>query len=422
MRSHNLSSSAGPALLMSRPSRLVHLVASMMVVASLGCQEGAQAPTDPGTVSPPPPALATASAAALAFEQVSPAGLHSCGVTVDHLAYCWGFGPHGQLGTGAGESHRRPVAVTGGLRFRQVSAGNHFTCGVTTDDRTYCWGFNAGGQLGDGTRTTRFVPVAVSGNHRFRQVSAGDSHACAVTTNQRAYCWGLLNADMPVVLGNGTTVGSATPVQVSGGLAFRQVSAGTFHTCGLTSSNEAFCWGDDASGQIGDGGGASPLRLRPTRVAGGHRFKQLDAGGSHTCAVTPANRAYCWGDNSPGKLGDGTRSARFSPRAVTGGIAFERVAAGRGSSCGETTENRTYCWGSNALGQLGIGAAHARSLTPAVVSGGHVFKQVSTGDSHTCARTAAGKAYCWGNNGNGGVGDGTEVGTRYVPVPVAGPM
>jgi alpha-tubulin suppressor-like RCC1 family protein len=424
MRSPSLFSSAGPALPASRcpePRRLVHLIAPLMVVASLGCQEGVQAPTDPGTASPPPPALAT-STTTLAFEQVSPAGLHSCGVTLDHLAYCWGFGPNGQLGTGASEERRRPVAVSGGLRFRQVSAGNEFTCGVTTDDRGYCWGFNARGQLGDGTETTRFVPVAVAGNLRFRQVSAGSNHACAVTTDQRAYCWGLLTDDEPVVLGNGTTVGSATPVPVTGGLAFRQVSAGSSHTCGLTTSNEAFCWGADASGQIGDGGGASPLRLRPTRVAGAHRFKQLDAGGLHSCAVTPANRAYCWGDNSAGQLGDGTRSVRFSPRAVTGGIAFERVTAGRQSSCGETTDNRTYCWGSNASGQLGIGSQQGLSLTPVVVSGGHFFNQVSTGDFHTCAKTAAGKAYCWGNNGNGGVGDGSQVGVRYVPVPVAGAM
>jgi alpha-tubulin suppressor-like RCC1 family protein len=357
---------------------------------------------------------------ALSFRQVSAGGLHTCGVAEDGRTYCWGFGASGQLGNGSTEERDAPVAVIGGLSFRQVSAGNDFTCGVTTDDRGYCWGFNARGQLGDGTETKRFVPVAVAGNLRFRQVSAGDSHTCAVTTDQRAYCWGLLTDDMPVALGDGSTVGSATPVRVSGGLAFRQVSAGVGHSCGVTTSDEAFCWGDNQYGQVGDGAASASNRLTPSRVAGTRRFRQVDAGVFHTCAVTLAYRAFCWGDNHAGQLGDGTTTPRTAPRAVVGGIAFERVTAGRQFTCGETTENRTYCWGSNAFGQLGNGSEAGLSLTPVLVGGGHFFDQVSAGYFHTCAKTGAGRAYCWGNNGNGGLGDGTTT-NRLLPTAVTGP-
>jgi len=253
MRSASLPHSS--ACLNSSPRHRAWVLAPALVLVALGCGEDSQAPTAPEATSP---ALATASTTSLPLHQVSAGDLHTCGVAEDHRAYCWGFGAHGELGNGTTANRLTPVAVIGGLSFRQVSAGSIYTCGVTTDDRGYCWGFNARGQLGDGTETTRFVPVAVAGNLRFRQVSAGTNHACAVTTDQRAYCWGLLTDDEPVVLGNGTTVGSATPVRVTGGLAFRQVSAGTFHTCGLTTSNEAFCWGADASGQIGDGGGPRP--------------------------------------------------------------------------------------------------------------------------------------------------------------------
>ncbi|MFL5493489.1 MAG: RCC1 domain-containing protein [Gemmatimonadales bacterium] len=405
-----------PRMIHCRPSRLVPVIASAFALAVLGCGDDAQSPSVPESA----PALAAASTSSLPLHQVSAGGLHSCGVAEDGRAYCWGFGAYGQLGNGATEERDAPVAVLGGLSFRQVSAGNDFTCGVTTDDKAYCWGFNARGQLGDGTETLRLAPVLVR-SLRVRQVSAGDSHTCAVTTDQRAYCWGLLTDDMPVALGNGSTVGSATPVRVSGSLVFRQVSVGTGHSCGVTTSDEAFCWGDNQYGQIGDGEASASNRLTPSRVAGTRRFRQVDAGVFHTCAVTLAYRAFCWGDNRAGQLGDGTTTPRAVPRAVSGGIAFERVTAGRQFSCGETTENRTYCWGSNVSGQLGDGSGTSGSATPVLVAGGHFFDQVSAGYFHACAKTGAGRAFCWGNNGNGGLGDGTTT-DRSTPRAVTGPM
>jgi len=426
MRSPNLLSGAGQALAArgcSGPCRILRLLAPVMLVVSLGCREGVQEPTGPEASLPSPPALAAGPTSVLAFRQVSPGGLHSCGVTESNQAYCWGFGANGRLGNGTTTQHRVPVPVIGGLSFRQVSAGSSFTCGVTTDDRAYCWGFNGRGQLGDGTETTRLAPVAVAGNHRFRQVSAGYDHACAVTTDQRAYCWGLLTDDFPdASLGDGSTAGSAIPVRVTGGFAFRHVSAGVFHTCGVTTSNEAFCWGGNTHGQIGDGVRATSVRTRPTRVAGTRRFRQVDAGDLHSCAVTLASRAFCWGDNRAGQLGDGTRTPRFSPRAVSGGIELDRVTAGQQYSCGEAGNNRTYCWGSNASGQLGVGDDRGGSPTPVLVTGGHFFAQVSAGGFHTCGKTGSGQAYCWGNNGNGGLGDGSQITFRNAPVPVAAPM
>ncbi len=288
MRSPNSPSSPGsalPARGCSGARRLVLLLTPVMLVATLGCREG---PTDPEAAPAPPPVLATGSVAPLAFHQVSPGDLHSCGVTVDHLAYCWGHGTSGQLGTGVREERRRPVAVSGGLRFRQVSAGWAFACGVTTDDRGYCWGFNGRGQLGDGTETTRLVPVAVAGNLRFRLVSAGSDHACAVTTDQRAYCWGLLTDDGPVALGNGSTVGSATPVRVAGGFAFRQVSAGTFPHLRPDDLERGILLGDQHArpNRRWCGGNARPPaaeprgRRAPVQADGRRRFAQLrrDAG------------------------------------------------------------------------------------------------------------------------------------------------
>jgi alpha-tubulin suppressor-like RCC1 family protein len=108
-----------------------------------------------------------------------------------------------------------------------------------------------------------------------------------------------------------------TPRRVAGGLLFDRVSAGEFHSCGETPGNRAYCWGNNFDGQLGDR--TTTERLTPVPVVGGLIFSQVSAGGHHTCGVTTANRAFCWGFNLFGQLGDGTRMDRLRPVAVVGG-------------------------------------------------------------------------------------------------------
>jgi alpha-tubulin suppressor-like RCC1 family protein len=314
-----------------------------------------------------------------------------------------------------------PVAVLGGLSFRQVSAGHGHTCGVTTTDRAFCWGWNGFGQLGDGTATQfRLTPVAVAGGLAFAQVDAGTYHTCGVTTAARhAYCWGY---NLYGQLGDGTTAQRLTPVVVRGGRQFRQVSAAGFHTCGVTTTDRAFCWGWNRYGQLGDSTEVGS-RLYPVPVAGGRRFRQVAAGGidaasEHTCGVTTGGRAFCWGNGTRGQLGNGKAYLSFWPRRVAGMLSFERVTAGGFHTCGETTDNRAYCWGDNGYGPLGDGTDTQR-LTPVAVVGGRYFTQLSAGGFHTCGRTPGDVAYCWGANTYGELGDGTTT-NRLTPVPVAG--
>ena len=133
-------------------------------------------PTEPALSAELPSTVATTATAALAFRQVSAGNYHSCGVTVDDRAYCWGLN-EGRLGDGTTTQRLQPVPVVGGLRFRSVSVGDIHTCGVATDDRAYCWG--AGGLVGDGTWTSRLQPVLVAGSIRFRQVDAGSPSPAA---------------------------------------------------------------------------------------------------------------------------------------------------------------------------------------------------------------------------------------------------
>jgi alpha-tubulin suppressor-like RCC1 family protein len=256
----------------------------------------------------------------------------------------------------------------------------------------------------------------------FYQVSAGNDHTCGVTTDNRAFCWGFYGLSGPIALGDGSNTGSLTPVAVAGTLAFRQVTAGYNHTCGVTTDNRAFCWGNNKVGQIGDSTTVY-RRVKPTLVARQHQYRLVDAGRNYNCAVTTDDRAFCWGEGRLGQIGNGKLAFYFWPRAVAGGLLFSRVSAGAYHTCGETTTNRAYCWGTGGSGQLGDGTYTANQLTPVAVVGGLAFAQVSAGSFQTCGKTPASVAYCWGSNFYGELGDGTGglPARSSTPVPVAGP-
>jgi alpha-tubulin suppressor-like RCC1 family protein len=389
---------------------------AVIVVGALGCREDANSPTAPE----PGPALATASTQALTFRQVStgPGGF-SCGLTTGSVAYCWGANFSGELGDGSTTNRLTPVPVAGSLRFRQVSAGAFHSCGVTTDRRAYCWGDNVFGQLRDGTTIQqRLTPVPVAGGRQFRTLDAGYGATCGVSyPDNRAFCWG---ANRQGQLGDGTTTNRLTPRLVVGGHQFRQVHTARRHTCGVTTSDRVLCWGTNQDGELGDDSPRGTIRLRPGPVAGDRRYRQVDVGENHSCAVTTGDRAFCWGNGQLAQIGDGKTLNRFTPRAVVGGLSFTRVSAGEAATCGETRENLAYCWGLNNNGQAGDGSSESTLARPVAVAGGLTFSQVSASGSHTCGVTPAGVGYCWGSNFSGGLGDGTRT-ERRTPVPVAGP-
>ena len=186
----------------------------------------------------------------LSFASVSASSGHSCGVTAANDAYCWGVNSWGHLGDGTTATRSTPTLVTGGLSFASVSVGGGHSCGVTVQGAAYCWGENVQGQLGDGTRDTtnrRSLPTAVLGGLSFASVSAGRSHTCGVTATGDAYCWGQNPS-----LGDGSTTSSPTPVLVAGGLSFASVSVGVLHICGVTVGGLGYCWGVNGAGQLGD--------------------------------------------------------------------------------------------------------------------------------------------------------------------------
>lgn len=251
----------------------------------------------------------------------------------------------------------------------------------------------------------------------FRQISSFSGHTCGVTTTDQAYCWGY---NVQGQIGDGTEGGSKLrPVAVVGGHQFLRVIAGGSHTCGITTANQAYCWGENRFGQLGDG--TTTKRSVPGPVAGGIAFSELVAGVNHTCGLGLNGVAYCWGGNSEGQLGDGTiGGARAVPARVAHEIRFHQLTAGAIHNCGLGKNLRILCWGSNRVGQLGGGTTIARRAQPARVAGNHLFTNVGGKWSHTCGITTERRTYCWGDNSYGALGHGTAGEVRYAPVIVVG--
>jgi len=376
-----------------RSLSLLLRLAPSVVLALAACQDGAEEPTAPAALTTP--SAQVAAAKSFSFRQISAGGSHTCAVTTDDRAYCWG---------------RTVTPVSGDLKFLEVSAGYYNSCGITTDNRAYCW-------EGD------LVPKLVPGGRRYRQISAGLDYVCAVTTADVAFCWGDNH------LGQLGTGGSSTtaPTLVAGGHHWIRVFTAATHTSGTTLEHVGYCWGANVFGQTGSGIRGVSLP-KPVKVAGGLQFRQVKPGSGYDagqqgpeldtatgCGLTTDDVAYCWGLGADGFPGSAT-----TPHVVAGGRRYGYINPGLFHTCALTLANAPYCWGSNEKGALGVPGL-ASSETPVRVSGGltFVFITVAAVGRHSCGVTASHQAYCWGDNSSGQLGDGTTT-SRSTPVLVTG--
>jgi alpha-tubulin suppressor-like RCC1 family protein len=200
------------------------------------------------------------------------------------------------------------------------------------------------------------------------------------------------------------------------------VAAGSSHTCALTYAGNVRCWGDNSLGQLGDGQACGEVTC-PTAVGVQGLppdVVKLTAAGSHNCVLTSAGGVACWGLNNHGQIGDGTLTNRSTPVDVVGlagGVIA--VSAGGWHTCALTSAGGVKCWGRNGDGQLGDGTNTQRT-TPTNVSGlTSGIAAIGAGRQHTCAVNAQGGVKCWGLNNYGQLGDGTTT-IRATPVSVSG--
>lgn len=308
----------------------------------------------------------------LVFSSVSSGDGFVCGIVSTGAAYCWGNGAFGKLGNGSSGGSGSPTIVTSGLTFTALSVGGNHACGIAAGGTAYCWGQDSAGQLGDSRKVNSTTPIPVAGSV-FASITAGFRHTCAIQADGTAACWGQNDNGQ---LGTGGLGGDLdVPVSVAGGIRFTAISAGgdtvlippfppryESHTCGIAVGGAAYCWGSNASGQLGTGFIGGPDVAIPTPVSGGLAFTKISAGGRFTCGLTTTGSVYCWGHNDGLQLGRGPSTGGNSdsgtPQLVTGGqlpggVTFTTISAGKRHACAVGSDGAAYCWGSNVFGALG---------------------------------------------------------------------
>lgn len=235
-------------------------------------------------------------------------------------------------------------------------------------------------------------------------VAAGTYFSCATTADDTPHCWGFYSA-APGSGGPHSVTG--TPVRVPQAPPLRQVTVGGGIGCGLDQHGRAYCWGQEFFGELGNGGSPADSSRVPVPVQGGLSFSSISAGYGHVCAVTRSGEAYCWGGNLGGVLGTGVLgpgTQRAAPARVAGDVVFASISAGTTQSCGVATDGRGYCWGG---GYGSVGVPHldpsrcpqgtpCAEPRPQLVSTELRFTSISAGNGFTCGVATSGAGYCWG--------------------------
>ena len=246
-------------------------------------------------------------------------------------------------------------------RFTAIGAGGTHTCAMDNSGRVWCWGWDESGQLGRGEPSDG--PTAVVGEHEFTEIRAGDGFTCALDPTGATWCWGL---DHHGQLGDGDPVGGQAdaPLLVAGARDFSSVAAGggegwgAGHACALDGDGRAWCWGSDDYGQIGDGARSNGDHAAPVLVAGERRFSAVSTNGEQSCALDRQHRAWCWGAYHYEIYDDWfDRSIGDVPQRVPGGHDFTQIATSGMGACALDSKGRAWCWGANRSGRLGDGEA-----------------------------------------------------------------
>jgi alpha-tubulin suppressor-like RCC1 family protein len=342
---------------------------------------------------------------------------HNCAVTSAGGVRCWGLNDEGQLGDGTRQNRSVPVDVPGLAGVSAVAAGAFHTCVVTVAGGVKCWGYNRYGQLGDGTATEELAPVDVVGLGSGVKAVAAGLHTCALLTTGGVKCWGDNDAGQ---VGDGTKTNRPTPVDVVGltsGVA--AISTDDVHTCALLATGGVKCWGANTAGQLGDG--TKTNRSTPVDVVGlGSGVAAVATGDFASCALMTAGTVKCWGGNDQGQLGDGLPDASSTPVDVVGlGGPAKRIAVGFGHACALLASGAVKCWGYNRNGELGDGATGNRDRPVAVLDAPRDITSLVAGGVHNCGLTRTGGVSCWGDDSYGQLGD-HMFGHAKPPVPVVG--
>jgi alpha-tubulin suppressor-like RCC1 family protein len=346
---------------------------------------------------------------------VSTRGNHSLGLLSNGTVWAWGSNSAGQLGDGTALYRLAPVQVSRLSNVTALAAGTHHSLALDGAGTVWSWGLNSHGRLGDRTAASRLTPGKVPDLPSIKALAAGEAHSLALDNDGKVWAWG---SNSHGQLGDGTTTDRFAPVQVPGLTTVIALAAGDSYSLALLSDRTVRAWGLNSHGQLGDGTDTdSPTAVS---VSGLFDVKALAAGASHSLALRESGSVWAWGSNNDGQLGKDASTAYLSQAQVIDLAGVTRLAAGDSHSLAVRVDGTVWAWGRNAEGQLGDGRALTIRQLPAVVPGLPPVTALVGGSAHSLALLGDGTLQAWGSNGQGQLGDGTEV-SRPAPLQVRWP-
>ena len=325
-------------------------------------------------------------------------GTLSCSVGASGQVWCSGAA---QYGPALGNGYER-VLVPGITNAIQVSVGADHTCALLSTGTVKCWGFNGWGELGNGTTVSSATPVDVTGLTNVVQIESGYTFACARKADGTVWCWGNGDAGRN---GIGTTVTTPTKLTTLGGSA-TDIATGDTFGCAVVNSY-AKCWGYVVDGRLGN-----PKNLNITTTPQIVRIGTVDSaanylntvveisnapGSNFTCARKADGTVWCWGSSSNGQSGTATGVSTFA-KQIPGLTSAAQLAVASRHACALTTASSVFCWGYNAGGMVGDGSRTDRSTATRVVTSGATW--VSAGHLNSAA-LVNGRLLYWGDNDYG---------------------
>jgi alpha-tubulin suppressor-like RCC1 family protein len=360
--------------------------------------------------------------------QLALGGWNSCVLTWQHQVRCWGESG-GMNGTNSRVSPGGANLVSGLGPVYRLAAGGSTACAILGDDTIKCWGGNSWGVQGNGSQVSTSQPVLLENISKATDVDLGMDHGCAIVANGGVKCWGMNNEGQ---FGNGSLSGDVVgATSVSGMVGAVKLAVGREFTCVLKNDKKVSCWGNNGSGQLGLGY-ISYRSTTPVAVPGLSDIEDISAGGAHVCVKNSSKQVYCWGQNLSGQIGQGTFTDHIhTPTLVPLEGEVSKVVAGSFHTCALMTSGSVKCWGSNSYGQLGNNVdGAAPNAGPALAEPTLVSNIVDaididsdgTSGFHNCITRESGAVECWGANGaNQTTGSGGAVASTPQAIPTSGP-